>query len=109
MARGAKQRWLRVHSVFCTVCTFDPARPFFPKWYASCFLWNLSFFLLSRVCYTADCNVLTLQRSSCSSTLPISEPESCEQVLPLPLQPVDMNNVCIVDSRLLLSSDTQSG
>ena len=71
MARRARQRWLRVHGVFCTVCTFVPARPFFPKWYASYFPWNLSFFLLARVCYTADCNVLTLRRSSCSSTLPL--------------------------------------
>ena len=44
---------------------------FFPKWYTSYFPWNLSFFLLARVCYTADCNVLTLRRSSCSSTLPL--------------------------------------
>ena len=50
-----------VHSVFCTVCMFDPARPFFPKWYASYYPWNLSFFLLARVCYTADCNVLMLR------------------------------------------------
>ena len=48
-----------------------PRGHFFPKLYASYFLWNLSFILLARVCYTADCNVLTLRRSSCSSTLPL--------------------------------------
>ena len=48
-----------------------PQGHFFPKWYASYFPWNLSFFLLARVCYTADCNVLTLRRSSCNSTLPL--------------------------------------
>ena len=56
-------------SVPCT-CTFDPARPFFPKLCTSFFPWKLSFFLLAQVCYTADCNVLMLWRSSCSSTLP---------------------------------------
>ena len=71
MARRARQRWLRVHSVFCTVCMFDPANPFFPKWHASYFPWNLSFFLLAQVCYTADCNVLMLWQSSCSSTFPL--------------------------------------
>ena len=35
---------------FSTVCTFDPTGPFFPKLYASYFLWKLSFFLLARVC-----------------------------------------------------------
>ena len=61
---------LCVRSVFSTVCTFDPMRQFFPKLYASYFPWHLSLFLLARVCYTADCNVLTLRRLSCSSTLP---------------------------------------
>ena len=27
----ARQRWLCVHSVFFTICTFVPARPFFLK------------------------------------------------------------------------------
>ena len=60
MARKVRQSWLCVYSVFSTVCMFDPARPFLKKLYASYFPWNMSFFLLARVCYTADCNVLTL-------------------------------------------------
>ena len=40
------------------------------------FPWNLSYFLLARVCYTADCNVLTLWWSSCSSTLPKFLPQT---------------------------------
>ena len=31
MARRARQRWLRIHSTFSTVCMFDPASQFFPK------------------------------------------------------------------------------
>ena len=42
----------------------------FSKLYTLYFPWNLSFFLLAWLCYTADCNVLTLWRS-CYSTLPI--------------------------------------
>ena len=74
---------------------FVHLRSFFPKLYASYFPWNLSFFFLAQVCYTADCSVLTLRRLSCSSTLPLFEPrtnkrwaisktQSCEQVPPLP-------------------------
>ena len=37
-----------------------PRGHFFPEWYASYFPWNLSVFLLARVCYTADCNVFML-------------------------------------------------
>ena len=40
------------------------------------FPWNLSYFLLAWVCYTADCNVLTLWWLSCSSTLPKFLPQT---------------------------------
>ena len=68
---SARQHWLRVHSVFFTVCTFDPTSPFFPKLCAWYFPSKFSFFFLAWICYTAGCNVLTLWKSSCSSTLPI--------------------------------------
>ena len=62
----ASQHWLRVHSVFSTVCTFQLTRPIL---YTLHFPQNLSFCLLPQVCYTADCNVFPLRRSSCSSTV----------------------------------------
>ena len=71
MDRRAKQHWLYVHNMFYTICMLDPAIAIFPKLYASYLLWNLSFSLLAKVCYTADCNVFTLRRLFCSSTLPL--------------------------------------
>ena len=55
---------LCVHTVFSTMCTFEPVRPF-----------CANSFLLAGVCHTADCNVFMLRRSSCSSTLPIFVPQ----------------------------------
>ena len=87
-----RQRLLRVHSVFSTVCTFVSARPFFPKIVR--FIFPVESVILARVCYqyTADCNVLTLRRSSCISTLPLFVPQTKDgpylnlnpQALPLP-------------------------
>ena len=53
-----------------------PRGHFSPKLYASYFPWNQSLFILAQVCYTADCNVLTLRRSSCSSTLLLFVPQT---------------------------------
>ena len=63
MGRRARQCWLRVHSVFSSACTFDPARPFFSTLVLFIFPVKLELLLLTRVCYTADCNVFTLLRS----------------------------------------------
>ena len=68
MARRARQRWLRFHSVFFTVCTFDPTSPFFAK---LMFSMEVELFFLAQVCYTSVYSVLMLRKLSCSSTLPI--------------------------------------
>ena len=69
--------------IVCSVpSTFEVTSSFFYILYFSYLLWNLGFYFLVRVCYTADCNVFTLRRSSCSSIL--CEHGSCMSVLPLP-------------------------
>ena len=63
--------------------TFEVTSSFFHILYFSYLLWNLGFYFLVWVCYTADCNAFTLRWSSCSSIL--CEHGSCKSVLPLPL------------------------
>ena len=71
-----------VSYVFSTVCTFVPARPFFPQNYTP---------HIFRGIWATDCNVLTLRWQlhfapicTTNQRWPISEPESCEQALSLP-------------------------
>ena len=63
----------------------------FWKLYTLYFPWNLSFFLLAWLCYTADCNVLAVKIlllhfahfHTTNQRWLISQPESCKQA-PLP-------------------------
>ena len=79
-----------------------PRGHFFPKLYASYFPWNLSFILLARVCWTADCNVLTLRRSSCSSTLPLFVPQTKDG----PYLNLNLASKCYLDNHTKQPAET---
>ena len=83
-------------SIGCTfIVCFLPFVRLNPQGHFNCtllFSWNLSFFLLAQVCYTADCNVLTLQQSSCSSTLPIFVPQTKDGPYLLPYKAARRRN-----------------